>query len=132
MNKAYLELKKVGVFYISTVDNDMPRVRPFGAICLFEDNLYICTNNTKNFYKQIMINPNVEITALYPGEGECWMRMQARVYRDDRDVAREVMLNENPGLRQMYSIGDGIFEVLRLDNIKCSKYSFVRDVEVIC
>lgn len=33
MNKIVEELKKVGTFYIATMDGDQPRVRPFGSIC---------------------------------------------------------------------------------------------------
>ena len=53
MNKIVEELKKAKVFYIATIDEDMPRVRPFGSVMEFEGNVYICSGNFKDFYKQI-------------------------------------------------------------------------------
>ena len=49
MNAAVNELRKAGIFYIATVDDDnKPHVRPFGAVAEFEGKAYICTNNRKN------------------------------------------------------------------------------------
>ena len=53
MNNVVLELKKVKYFYIATIDNDKPRVRPFSSICEFEGNAYICSGKQKEIYKLI-------------------------------------------------------------------------------
>ena len=42
-------LKESGVFYLSTMDGNQPRVRPFGAVCEFEGKLYFITAKTKTF-----------------------------------------------------------------------------------
>ena len=34
-------LKEAGIYYLATVEGDQPRVRPFGAIHIFEGKLYI-------------------------------------------------------------------------------------------
>ena len=127
MNRIVEELKKAGVFYLATVEGDQPRVRPFGAVCEFEGYAYICTNNTKPVYKQLQANPKAEISAMLPG-GE-WLRICGDLVRDDRDEAREAMLKDNPSLGGMYHIGDGIFEVLRLENAKGCKCSFTAPPE---
>ena len=67
MNRIVEELKKAGVFYIATVDNNQPRVRPFGSVMEFEDNVYLCSGNFKEFYKQVKANPNVELSSMYEG-----------------------------------------------------------------
>ena len=59
MKETYDFLKKCGVFYLATVDGDKPRVRPFGAINIFEDKLYFQTGKIKDVSKQLDINPNV-------------------------------------------------------------------------
>jgi len=41
--KAMELLKEAKVFYLATVEADQPRVRPFGAVCVYEDHLYIHT-----------------------------------------------------------------------------------------
>ena len=60
MRETYEFLKKCGVFYLATIDNDKPRVRPFGAINIFEDKLYFQTGKIKNVSKQMHQNNHVE------------------------------------------------------------------------
>ena len=127
MNRIVEELKKAGVFYLATVEGDQPRVRPFGAVCDIGGSAYICTNNTKPVYKQLQANPKAEISAMLPG-GK-WLRISGDLVRDDSDASRKAMLDDNPSLGGMYHIGDGIFEVLRLDNAKGLLCSFTAPPE---
>ena len=41
MEEVFEFLKKCGTFYIATEEGDKPRVRPFGAVNIFENKLYI-------------------------------------------------------------------------------------------
>lgn len=130
MNKIVEELKKTGVFYIATVDEDgHPRVRPFGAVAEFEGKVYICTNNTKKCYAQMLTNPKTEISGMEP-DGT-WIRVTGKLVRDDRDEARTAMLDANNDLKKMYHVGDGIFEVLYLEEVTCTKCSFTAEPIVI-
>ena len=56
-----------GNFYIATTEGDQPHVRPFDNAVVYEDKLYIGTNNTKKVYEQIKKNPKVEIFAMEHG-----------------------------------------------------------------
>ena len=47
MNRIVEELKNVGTFYIATIENDQPRVRPFSSVTEFEGNTYLCTRKSK-------------------------------------------------------------------------------------
>ena len=124
------ELRKTGVFYVATVDADgQPRVRPFGAVAEFEGKIYICTNNTKKCYAQMLANPKTEICGVEP-DGT-WIRVTGKLVRDDRDEARAAMLAANESLKKMYHVGDGIFEVLFLEDAACTKYSFTAAPEAI-
>lgn len=49
MSKAYEFLKECGVFFISTINNEKPEVRPFGAIMEYDDQLYFSTSNSKKY-----------------------------------------------------------------------------------
>ncbi|MBQ6660640.1 MAG: pyridoxamine 5'-phosphate oxidase family protein [Lachnospiraceae bacterium] len=129
MNRITEELQKTGTFYVATVEGDQPRVRPFGAVAEFEGKTYICTNNTKACYAQMLANPKTEICGMQP-DGS-WVRVSGKLVRDDRDSAREAMLNANPGLGMMYHIGDGIFEVLYIEDAKGTKSSFTAAPEVL-
>ena len=128
MEEVYDFLKKCGVFYIATVDGDKPRVRPFGALNIFNGKLYLQTGKTKLVSKQIEKNPNVEICAFM---GEQWLRLEGKVKSDDRREAKVDMLEKNPELKSMYSPDDDNTEVLYFENAKATFYSFTEAPKTI-
>ena len=96
-------LKECGVYYLATIDNNKPRVRPFGTAEIFEGRLYIQTGKNKNVYKQIESNNSVELCAFKDGK---WIRVSGNLIPDDRVEAKKYMLDQNPGLRRMYDEND--------------------------
>ena len=128
MKEVFDFLKKCGTFYLATEEGDQPRVRPFGAINIFEDKLYIQTGKKKNVSKQMQINPNVEICAFTEGR---WVRLEGKVVRDDRIEAKKSMLDANPMLKNMYSAEDDNTEVLYFEKAKATFYSFTEEPKVI-
>lgn len=121
MKETYDFLKECGVFYLATVDKDKPRVRPFGAINIFENKLYLQTGKVKNVSKQIEINPNIELCGFSNGK---WIRVEGKLVRDERKEAKESMLDNNPELKNMYSADDENTEVLYFENATATIYSF--------
>lgn len=121
MKDTYEFLKECGVFYIATIDGDKPRVRPFGAINIFEDKLYLQTGKVKNVSKQIELNPNVEISGMNNGK---WIRLEGKLVRDDRIEAKTAMLDNNPELKSMYKAEDDNTEVLYFTDATATIYSF--------
>ena len=128
MKETYEFLKKCGVFYLATIDGDKPRVRPFGALNIFEDKLYLQTGKVKNVSKQIEINPNVEICGFCEGK---WIRVEAKAIRDERIEAKEAMLDSNPELKAMYQANDDNTEVLYLKDATAIIYSFTDAPKII-
>lgn len=129
MNKIYDYLKKVGVFYLATIDNDQARVRPLGALAKTEDKIYIVTSKEKEVYKQIKKNPKVEISAF---DGKTWIRLSAVLEEDDRKEVREEMINQNKkALENMYYADDGKMTVLYLKEGKAVFSTFAGDREVV-
>lgn len=124
MKETYDFLKECGVFYLATIDNNKPRVRPFGALNIFENKLYLQTGKVKNVSKQIEINPNVEISGMNNGK---WIRLEGILVKDDRREAKESMLNNNPELKSMYSADDDNTEVLYFQNATATIYSFTEE-----
>ncbi len=115
-------LNECGVYYLATVEGDQPRVRPFGAACIFDDKLYLVTNNTKLVYKQLMANPKVEVCGMAGGK---WIRLSGELVRDDRREARVAMLAANEAsLGKLYTVDDGIMEVFYFKNATATFYSF--------
>lgn len=129
MNKAAQFLADSQVFYLATVENDQPRVRPFGAVMEWEGKTYICTNNKKDVFAQISKNPKVEISAM-DKDGR-WIRISGKLTPDNRKEAREAMLTAVPSLKNMYKADDGIYEVLYFTEATASIYSFGGEPEVI-
>ncbi len=104
MEEVFNFLKQAETFYLATVEGDQPRVRPFGAINIFENRLYIQTGKSKNVSRQLLINPKAEICAYKNGE---WLRIAAILVEDDIIEARQSMLDAYPQLQSMYSADDG-------------------------
>ena len=121
MKKAYEFLKSCGVFYLATVEGDQPRVRPFGAVAVYEEKLYLITGNGKKVFAQLTENPRLEISGMAGGK---WIRLSAAAVRDDRIEAKAAMLEQNPDLRAMYSENDGVMEVLYLKDARAAICSF--------
>ena len=128
MEEAYNFLKKCGVFYIATIDNDKPRVRPFGAINIYKNRLYFQTGKSKNVSKQIAINNKVEICGFNSGK---WIRVSGKLVRDEERDAKVSMLEANPELKSMYSADDDNTEVLYFLHAKATISSFTEPPKVI-
>ena len=127
MNRAVQFLKDCGTFYLATVDGDRARVRPFGAVTEFEGKTYICTNGEKAVYRQMLENPNVELSAT--NEQGDWIRVTAKAVNDGREEAKEAMLLEYPNIRDMYGGNMGLFRVLFLEEATAGIYSFSGEPE---
>ena len=128
LKEVYDFLKDCGTYYLATVDNNQPRVRPFGTINIFEDKLYIQTGKSKNVSKQIEKNNKVEICAYKDGK---WLRVTGKLIRDDRVEAKKDMLDKNPELRSMYSEFDDNSEVLYFESAIATFSSFTEPPKTI-
>ena len=102
-------LKDAGAYYLATVENDQPRVRPFGTAHIFEGKLYIQTGKKKPVSKQLAANPKAEVCAFLNGT---WVRITGKLIEDDRREARVAMLEAYPNLKAMYDPDDGNTQVL--------------------
>ena len=114
-------MKQQKTYYLATVENDQPRVRPFGTVEIFEGNLYIQTGRKKNVSHQIEENGKIELCTF---DGERWLRLAATATADDRIEAQTHMLDAYPNLKKMYQAGDGNTVVYKLTNVTATFYSF--------
>ncbi len=123
IQQTYQFIKEARVYYIATVDNDQPRVRPFGTIHIFEDKLYIQTGRSKNVAKQLVANGKVEICAM---KGDEWIRVSGVLVEDPRREAKASMLDEYESLKSMYSADDDNTMVLYFQpgTVTATIYSF--------
>ena len=121
-------LKECGVFYLATVEGDQPRVRPFGAMAVFEGRLYTQTGRVKNVSRQLAANPKAEICAFKDGK---WIRIETTLVEDPRLEAQEAMLAQNPALSRLYRAGDGNTQVLYFHDSTATFSSFGEPPRVI-
>lgn len=128
MQEVYNFLKNAGVFYLATVEDNQPRVRPFGALNIYENKLYIETGKKKNVSKQMQDNNKIEISTVYK---EKWIRVTGEAIRDDRREAKQAMLDNEPKLKKLYSADDDNTEVLYLQNVTATISSFTEEPKVI-
>ena len=128
MEEVFELLKKIGTYYLATVDGDKPRVRPFGTVDLYNGKLYIQTGKKKDVSKQIEKNPNVELCAFQDG---VWVRVSGKLVNDDSREAKKHMLDNYPNLRGMYNEDDDNTQVLYFEDGVATIYSFTSQPKVI-
>lgn len=121
MKRVYDFLKKAEVYYLATVEENQPRVRPFGTINEFEGKLYIQTGKIKPTSRQLMANPKAELCAFMDGT---WIRVACELVEDDRFEAKKSMLDSYPNLRGMYDENDGNTQVFYMKNAVATISSF--------
>lgn len=129
MNEVLEYLKSCKTFYLATCENGQPHVRPFGAVCTYENKLYIVTNNQKNVYHQMKNNGKVEICGMYQGT---WIRIEGEVKEDLRREARAAMMDANKeSLSSMYNIDDQLMTVFYFEHGTAVIYSFTAEPKTI-
>lgn len=128
MKRVYDFLKKAEVYYLATVENDQPRVRPFGTVNEFEGKLYIQTGKVKPVSRQIAANPKAEICAFKDG---AWIRIACELVEDNRVEAKKSMLDAYPNLRGMYDENDGNTQVFYMNNAVATFSSFGKASEIV-
>lgn len=107
-------LSQCSNFFLATAEGDQPTLRPFGAIAEIEGKAYLCTNNTKNVYKQLLKNPKLQLVGLR--EDRTWVRVTGKAVPDHRREAREAFLEIHPAIRNMYHPDDQLFEVFYIED----------------
>lgn len=93
-------LTKATVFYLSTIDENVPKCRPIGFHLLQDGTLYFGVGTFKDVYKQMIKNKNVEICACIGGK---FLRYYGKaVFENNQEIAKTVLEN-SPGLKRIYN-----------------------------
>ncbi len=130
MNEVLAYLKECGAFFLATNEGDQPRVRPFGAVEIIDDRLYIMTGKVKDVFKQMDANAKIEICGMKASGAE-WMRLCGKAVNDDTLSVKERFLELNPELKSMYKADDGNMAVLYITDATATFYSFTEAPKVI-
>ena len=128
MNEVVKYLKSCGTFFLATDEDGQPHVRLFGAVCVFENRLYIVTNNQKKVYRQMKRNGKVEICGMHQGT---WLRVEGEVKEDTRREARVAMMDDNTAaLSSMYTVDDNLMTVFYFEHATATIYSFTDEPKI--
>ena len=86
--------------------------------------MYFCTNKTKDVYRQLSQNPEIEISDM--GNDATWLRVRGRIAFDDTRDAKAQALKESDRLLHIYPKGadDETFVTFYFTKAVATLYSF--------
>ena len=95
-------LTSIPAWYLATVEDDQPHVRPFSFAAAQDERIWFCTATTKDVYRELEANPKFELTAWKPGSG--WIILRGRADLEDRvnDDIRRAGFEHLVGLGEYY------------------------------
>ncbi len=108
-------LRDAGVYYLATADGDQPHVRPIGFVMDWNGKPAFCTGNKKDMCRQLAANPKVEICAYHDSKA---IRICGKAVFVTSPESQAKALEVMPALGKIYSVGDGIFEIFCLEDVK--------------
>lgn len=114
MYKACEFIRECGVFFVLTVNGDSPAGRPFGAVMVYEKDMYIATTDGKPVYTQLKEHGKVQLLALKEGT-RSWARVSGQATECEDIGIKERMMQECPILEKHYdSPHDPRFHMFRI------------------
>ena len=130
MNDALKFLIANRTFYIATIENNQPRVRPFGFVMEYEGRIYFSTGNTKDVFRQLKKNPNFEVCST-PTDYE-WVRIKGKAVFDNNLTAKAKAFEVAPFLADIYKTSDNPnFEVFYIEDGEATIYSMKGEKRII-
>ena len=104
-----------GVFY-SKITKNVQMLGPvsYTHLDVYKRQLWFCTNNTKDVYKDMLENPEIEISVSSPSYA--WIRLHGKAVFENNMAVKEMCI-ANPIVKGQYQTADNpIFEVFYLEN----------------
>lgn len=113
MNEVVTFLKENPVQYLATVGRDgKAKCRTFMFSGELDGKLWFCTNSTKDVFKDMKANPNIELCISSPAYQ--WLRLNGKAVFENNMAVKELCM-QNPIVKGQYqTAGNPIFEVFYL------------------
>ena len=113
MKKVIAFLQENPVQYLATIGRDgKAKCRPLMFAGEMDGKLWFCTNSTKDVYKDMQVNPYVELSVSSPSYA--WIRLSGKAVFENNMAAKEMCM-ANPIVKGQYGdASNPIFEVFYL------------------
>ncbi len=128
IQKVFDFLQKAGTFYLATVEGDQPRVRPYGAMLLFEGKIYIMAFGKTNATRQIADNQKAEICAF---KGKT-LRIECKLVEDNRQEVGRALVEKMPILKDALGENGENSVMYYLKDAKADFFKMMELEETIC
>ena len=127
INKVFEFLHSAGTFYLATVEGDQPRVRPYGAMMIFEDRIYIMAFGQTNATHQLAANPKAEICAF---KGQT-LRIECKLVEDNRPETQKALIEKMPVLKPALGENGEKGVMYYLADAKATFFKMMEPVETV-
>ena len=122
MDEVVKFLQENPVQYLATVGRDgKAKCRPFMFAGEMDGKLWFCTNNTKEVYKDMQVNPNIEISVSSPAYA--WIRLNGKAVFKNNMAAKEMCI-QNPIVKGQYGEATNPIFAVPERSYRNSGYSF--------
>ena len=101
MSKINDFLNEAGIFFLATVNGDKPALRPLGLHMEADGKVLFGIGDFKDVYKQLTVNPNVEIVAAKQ-DGH-WLRYSGKAVFETDGKYAAAALESAPHLKSIYN-----------------------------
>lgn len=99
-------LSEAPMCFLATVSDNKPHVWPFQYQFEKDGKLWFCTAKGKDVYKQMEVNPYIEICAVK--SDTTTLRLSGKVLLEDNMEVKERILAEQPLIRNIYGTADNL------------------------
>lgn len=86
--------------FLATTVLNQPRVRPFHFMYYENNRFYFCTNNSKEIFKELEINPFIEFCSKNDSFG--WIRLRGAVVFTDEISVKQKIISASDIVRKIY------------------------------
>ena len=123
MKKVIEFLQANPVQYLATVGTDgKAKARPFMFAGEMDGKLWFCTNSQKDMFKELSVNPYIDLCGSRLMENEidtAWIRMSARVVFEENLTVKKMIMEKSSIVRQLYKndANHSLFKVFYLSEI---------------
>lgn len=98
-------LTKAGVYYLATVNGNVPKCRPLGFHMLIDGTIYFGVGDFKEVYRQLQENPMAEICATIKND---FIRYYGKaVFIEDNEELLEKAFEVLPMMKKIYNEESG-------------------------